>query len=121
MEKEVVRETLEEKTARLLQEKELLVKALDHPGTQMIFVKLQNMARASMLDYDSCDFATERGREVAHRIQARRYVILNEIPRMIDEIINVDLPQAQDGRKKWRFTAWLTQVRTTIGRYFKSI
>lgn len=109
----------EEKTARLLQEKELLVKGLEHPGTQMIMIKLQAAARASMLDYDNCDFATERGREVAHRIQARRYVILTEIPRMIDEIINVDIPRAESGRNKWRFNAWLEQVKGTITRYFK--
>ena len=111
-------ETIEEKTARLLEEKALLIKGMEHPGAQMIFIKLRDMAKASMHDYDNCDFATERGREVAHRIQARRYVILTEIPRMIDEIINVDLPRREDGRRKWRFTAWLEQTRTTIGRFF---
>jgi len=114
-------ETTEEKTVRLLQEKELLVKGFNDPGVQMIFLKLKDMARASMHDYDNCDFATERGREVAHRIQARRYVILTEIPRIIDEIINVDLPRRVDGRQKWRFNTFLEQARATIGRFFKSI
>lgn len=112
-------ETIEEKTARLLEEKELLVKGFNDPGVQMIFLKLKDMARASMHDYDNCDFATERGREVAHRIQARRYVILTEIPRMIDEIINVDIPRTESGRQKWRFSAFLESARVTIRRFFK--
>ena len=112
-------ERIEEKTDRLLEEKALLVKGFNDPGVQMIFIKLKDMARASMHDYDNCDFATETGREVAHRIQARRYVILTEIPRMIDEIINVDVPRREDGRQKWKFNAWLEQTRATIARFFK--
>lgn len=110
-------ETIEEKTARLLEEKAILVRALDNPGVQIIFLKLKNMAKASIYDYDNCDFDTERGREVAHRIQARRYVILQEIPRIIDEIINVDLPRV-DGKRSWRFNQWLETVKENVGRFF---
>jgi hypothetical protein len=113
-----LRETQEEKIERLLQEKVLLVKGFEHPGTQMIFLKLKDMARASLHDYDNCDFATERGREMAHRIQARRYVILQEIPRIIDEIINVNMPR-EDGKKVWKFNAWLEGIRKNIGRFFR--
>lgn len=111
-------ETIEEKTARLLEEKTLLVKGLGHPGMQMILLKLKDLARASIYDYDHCDFATERGREIAHRIQARRYVILTEMPRMIDEIINIDMPR-ENGKKTWKFQVWIEGIRTNIKRFFK--
>ena len=111
-------ESHNEKVARLLGEKALLVKALGHPGTQMILLKLKDLARSSVYDYDHCDFATERGREVAHRIQARRYVILTEIPRIIDEIINSDMPR-DDGKKTWKFHSWIEGIRNNIGRFFK--
>jgi len=111
--------TLKETTARLLDEKEMLAKALATPGVQLIFVKLKDMAKASLYDYDNCDFSTDRGKEMAHRIQARRYVILQEIPRMVDTIINVDIPMVE-GRKKWRFNTFLEQMRNTLSRFFHS-
>lgn len=103
-------ETIEDKTARLLEEKAVLAKSLQDLGVQMIFIKLKNMAKVSVYDYDNCDFNTDRGREMAHRIQARRYVILQEIPRIIDEIINVDIPR-EEGKLKWRFHTWLKQIQ----------
>jgi hypothetical protein len=110
-------ESYEDKRLRLLQEKALLTKGFEHPGTQMIFIKLREMARASMHDYDLCNFDTEQGREMAHRIQARRYVILTEIPKMIDEIINVDIPP-ENGKKQWRFNTWLDHIRKNLRRFF---
>lgn len=112
-------ETLEDRTERLLKEKAALLRAFEHPGTQMIFLKLKDAAKASMYDYDNCDFATDRGREMAHRIQARRYVILQEIPRMIDEIINVDIPREENGKRKYKFSLWLEQKREEIKRFFR--
>ncbi|MDD2898982.1 MAG: hypothetical protein PHI31_09745 [Desulfuromonadaceae bacterium] len=113
-----MKESHEERIERLIEEKALLVKGLDHPGTQMIFIKLKDMARASIHDYDTCDFNTEQGREKAQRIQARRYVILTEIPRIIDEIINVDLP-LEENLKPWRFSLWLEEVRGSLKRFFR--
>lgn len=111
-------ETFEEKQDRLQQEKIVVIKALENPGTQLVFAKLRDMAKASIYDYDNCDFSTSRGREMAQRIQARRYVILKEIPRMLDEIVNVDLPRI-DGKKAWSFTAWIESMRDNIKRFFR--
>lgn len=113
-----MKETPEEKRQRLLEEKALLVKGLAQPGMQMILLKLRDSAKVSVQDYDLCDFGTAKGREMAQRIQARRYVILTEIPRMIDEIVNVDL-QPINGRKAWSFRKWVEQIRKEIPRFFR--
>lgn len=112
-----MRETYEQKTLRLMEEKAILVKAFASPGVQLIFTKLKDSAKLSLYDYDNCDFDTERGREMAHRIQARRYVILTELPKIIDEIINVDIP-LENGKKAWRFNAWLDKIKDNISRFF---
>lgn len=110
-------ETVDQKTARLIEEKQLLTKAMNNPGTQLILQRLTDFARASLVDYDDCRFSTEEGREMAQRIQARRYVILKEIPNMIEEIVNVDIPR-EGGKRVWRFGTWLESTRENVKRYF---
>lgn len=110
-------ETVDARYDRLVEEKQMLAKALNHPGTQLILQRLTDFAKASLVDYDECRFCTDEGREMAQRIQARRYVILKEIPDIIEEIINVDLPK-EAGRKAWRFGRWLESMRENIKRYF---
>lgn len=111
-------ETFDQRYDRLMEEKALLVKAFEHPGTQLIFTKMKDRAKASLHDLEKCDVDTESGREMFHRIQARRYVILQEIPELINEIINVDLPREQ-GKKRWSFNLWLEQIRANLRRFFK--
>lgn len=96
-------------TESQLREKQLMRNAVSSEGFQLIVQKLNTAARALQNDYDSCVFATEAGIAKAMKIQAMREVILDHIPKLIEDIITVDA--SRDEPKPWTFRAWLKSLK----------
>lgn len=69
-----------------------------------VFLKALTAAAATMQsDYDRCDFGTQEGLIKAIRIQAFRDIVTKEIPRIMENCMNVD----REPENKWSFWKWL--------------
>lgn len=80
------------------QETEIITDAIKHPGFKLIMQKLADAAEKAQSRYDS-----SQDHDEVIRIQTLRMICLKEIPRIIEEMANVDTPK--DGR--WKFWEWL--------------
>jgi DNA repair exonuclease SbcCD ATPase subunit len=76
-----------------------------------ILAKLIATAEEMQRQYDTIDFAREP--EKAIRIQMYRRIVMQEIPRMIENIMNHDRPE---DRGRFKFWTWLkTRLALTSG------
>lgn len=94
----------EDQKERIRAERELIVADLKRPGVQLIFQKLEEAADAMLYHYDRQDFIKEPAKAVY--IQCFRDIVKKEIPRIFENIINVDVEQKHT---KWSFRLWLTE------------
>ena len=78
-------------------DKEILREWMRHPGTQLMAHKLRSAAKGILKQYDTCP------PDKLVRYQITRNILLNEIPRIIEDIVNKDEPQA----KKWNWRKML--------------
>ena len=90
---------------RALVERDLLISGLEHPGFQLLMVKLNKAATDALADYDACNFFNAEGIEKAQTAQAFRRIIITEIPRVCEALINIEKPE-----KPWSFLTWLAGI-----------
>lgn len=97
-----MRQLSEEEKDRIRDERAIIIQDLHRPGVQLIFRKLDEAADAMLLKYDSQDFVNRP--EKAVYIQCFRDIVKKEIPRIFENIINVDTPPE---KPRWTFRRWL--------------
>lgn len=86
---------------QLRQEQEIVTR--DLAGVQIFLRKLTSAAEVMSQEFDRCDLATQDGITRAIRAQVFRDIALKEIPRMLENIMNVDRPV----QHKFSFFDWL--------------
>lgn len=78
-------------------------------GKEGMAIFLNRLVTASdqmAAEYDRCDFATQEGIVKAIRAQVYRDIVMKEIPRMMENILNVDRDS-----NKFKFWKWLAKFR----------
>ena len=80
----------------------ILSTELARPGFQLIMARLNAYADKLGEEYDSVDFVAEPGR--AMHIQVTRDVIQNGIPKILEDIMNIDKPIEIP---RWTVKGWL--------------
>lgn len=86
---------------RMRAEREILESGMD--GMKVFLIKLDEAAQAMALEYDKCDLATQEGVTKAIRIQMYRDIVTREIPRMMENILNLD----REPEHRFSFWKWL--------------
>ena len=97
------------KLARLNHEKALIEQDMARPGFQLIMRKLQELSDKMLLEYDGALTLEE-----VKRIQAYRDVIEIIIPKVLEEIVNVDVER---GEERWKFKPWLKSVWNIVDEF----
>lgn len=93
----------DEQIQRITEEKALIVQGLARPEVQLIFRKLDEAANEMQAHYDRLDFLKDQGKAIY--IQCFRDIVKKEIPRIFENIINIDAPA---GKPRWSFRQWLS-------------
>lgn len=87
--------------SQLRREKEILERGLE--GMKVFMLKLRTAAEAMAQEYDKCDLTTQEGVVKAIRIQMYRDIVTKELPRMMENIMNVD----REPEHRFSFFKWL--------------
>lgn len=77
-------------------------------GMAVFLNRLTEAAEKMQGDYDKCDFSTQDGIIKAIRIQMFRDIVQKEIPRIMENIMNVDRGE----KDRWNFWKWLKRNKS---------
>lgn len=80
------------------EERQIIASWVKHPGTELLFEKMQIAAEQIKDKYDTANA------EQFHHYQVTRKVLLKTIPDMIERVMNV--PDPEKKRKPWKFWEW---------------
>lgn len=94
----------EEDKIRIREERELLIPALQEPGVQLLFKKLQDEALRSGNELKKINFLTQQYRAIY--LQCFLDLVEGEIPRIFENIVNIDRIEEIEP-VKWSFRRWL--------------
>jgi phosphopantetheinyl transferase (holo-ACP synthase) len=89
---------------QLRQERSIL--ELGKAGMGVFLSRMVEASESMVKEYDCCNFATKEGLVKAIRIQVYRDIVMKEIPRMMENIMNVDRDT-----NKFKFWKWLSKFR----------
>ncbi len=84
-------------------EQMLMTQAMATPGFQLIMTRLQSVADAMQADYDNITVVTDP--RLVLQTHITREVIKVTIPRIMEQIMNVDQPEP-----RWTFKGWLRSI-----------